>query len=278
MPVIGNLAVSVTANTLGLSKGLGGATSIVSGFSSKVAGLAGIAAPLGAALAGVAASVKGIMEIGSAFDDIDRIAKAADQFGITTEEMVGLEHAAELSGVSTEQLAKAMQKATREGTTLADIADQVAAMEDPTERAQFAFKMLGRQGQDLLPLLAEGGDAIREMMAEGNLLAGFSREDAAKVEEANDAISRMKLAFTGVARDIAISLAPVVDRVAVGVKTLGMFARQAFTRITPIIEQTGNVLVAIWDVAWTAAKSALGGIFGTAQTTFAEIADGIPMP
>jgi len=245
---------------------------MITGFGSKIAGLAGIAAPVGAAIGGVLAAVKGIGEVGAAFGEIDRIAKSADSFGVTTEEMVGLEHAAELSGVSTELLGKAMKKATRDGTELATIADKIAAAESPTDRAKIAFDALGKSGQDLLPLLSEGGDAIRAMMAEGADLAGFSREDAAKVEEANDAISRMKLAFTGVARDIAISLAPMIDKVAVGVKTLGTWTRDAFTQITPIIEQTGNVIISGWNAVRSATTAVFGGLLGSAQTTFSDVA------
>ena len=60
MPVIGNLAVAVTANTIGLKKGLSGATSIIGGFGSKIAGLAGALLPLGAAIGGVFGAQKAI--------------------------------------------------------------------------------------------------------------------------------------------------------------------------------------------------------------------------
>lgn len=278
MAGIGDLVVTLGMNTKPFAGGVSSARSMLGGFASGIGtigvgigSLGAVLGPMALGLAGVVGAVKGIGEVSAAFSDIDRIAKAAESFGITTEEMVGLEHAANLSGVSAETLGKAMQKATRNGTDLGTIADKIAAAETPTQKAKIAFDELGRSGQDLLPLLNSGGDAIRDMMAEGSELGGFSREDAGQVEAANDAISRMQLAFTGVARDIAVSLAPTIEKVAVGVKTLGMWTRDAFTQITPIIEQSGSVIIAVWDGVSSAVMSVFGGLFGTAQTTFADI-------
>jgi hypothetical protein len=236
-----------------------------------------VAAPIAGVVAGVVSVAKGIGAVTGAFDDIDRIAKAADALGLTTEDMVGLEHAAELSGVSTEALGNAMQKAVRKGTDLFTIADKIAAAESPTERAKIAFDELGRSGQDLIPLLSEGGDAIRAMMAEGSALAGFSREDAAKVEEANDALSRMQLAFTGIAREAAIALAPAVDLIAVGVQKVGEWGRQAFTDLQSFavdafltMEFGWQNMGAIATVAWDTIKLGAIGFYEDTKFMFTD--------
>lgn len=225
MSLVGDLVVNLGINSRSFSSGLTSARGALGTFAGSVGSTLKSVTALGAGFLGIGTAFKGMMEVGQAFGDIDRIAKSAQSFGLTTEEMVGLEHAAELSGVSAETLAKAMQKATREGLNLADIADRMAAIKDPSERAAYAFKTLGRNGQALIPLLSAGGDELRKMMNEGNRLAGFSGVDAAKVEEANDAITRMQLAFTGIARDLAITLAPTIDAIAVKIQQWGEAAR-----------------------------------------------------
>lgn len=225
MGMVGDLVVNLGVNSRSFTSGLNAARGTLGSFSGSVGSVLKTVTGLGIGLLGVGTAVKGMTEVGQAFGDIDRIAKSAQSFGVTTEEMVGLEHAASLSGVSAETLAKAMQKATREGLNLADVADTMAAIDDPSERAAYAFKTLGKNGQELIPLLSAGGDALRKMMEEGNRLAGFSGVDAAKVEEANDAITRMQLAFTGVAREIAIAVAPAVETIAVKVQQWGEAAK-----------------------------------------------------
>lgn len=241
---------------------------IVKGFGASIGGIASSMLPLATGLTGVLAAVKGIGEVGQAFGDIDRIAKSAASFGITTEEMVGMEHAAELSGVSVDQLAAAMKRAVRNGTSLPAIADKIAATTDPTERAKIAFDELGKSGQDLIPLLSGGGAALQEMVDEGNRLAGFSGVDAAKIEEANDAITRMQLAFTGIARDLAIELAPAVEMIAVGVQKVGEWGRAAFTDVKNfaidaflVAEFGWNHIGEIATLAWNTIKLGAIGFF-----------------
>lgn len=225
MSLVGDLVVNLGVNSRTFTSGLNAARGSLGSFAGSVGSVLKTVSGLGVAFLGVGTAVKGMTEVGQAFGDIDRILKSAQSFGLTTEEMVGLEHAANLSGVSAETLAKAMQKATREGLNLADVADTMARITDPSERAAYAFKTLGRNGQELIPLLMNGGDALRAMMEEGNRLAGFSAVDAAKVEEANDAITRMQFAFTGVAREIAVAVAPAVETIALKVQEWGEAAK-----------------------------------------------------
>lgn len=267
MSLVGDLVVNLGVNSRTFTSGLSAARGTLGSFAGTVGSTLKTVTGLGIGLLGIGTAVKGMTEVGQAFSDIDRIAKSAQSFGLTTEEMVGLEHAAELSGVSAEELAKAMQKATREGLNLADVADKMQSIKDPSERAAYAFKTLGKNGQTLIPLLSAGGDELRKMMEEGNRLAGFSGVDAAKVEEANDAITRMQLAFTGVARDIAIAVAPAVDMIAVKVQQWGEAARPV---IQSVIEAFNFGIRNAADL-WTLGLTELG-LF------FAEWAGGIAAP
>lgn len=273
MAIIGQINTVVSATTAPLNTGLSRAAGMIQGFGSKVIGLTKAIAPLGAALGGIVATIKGVTSVAGEFGDIDRIAKFAAATGQSTEQLVGLEHAANLSGVSMTSLQNAQKRLMREGIGIGDLADQMAAIESPVERARLAYDKLGRSGQDLIPLLSQGGDAIRDMVQEGADLAGFTAVDAAKVEAANDAISRMKLAFTGVARDIAITLAPAVQFVSDNVQVLGRFMRSAFQAVSPIVKQLGNVVHAAFTTIGGVVSSVFGGVAEKGLSLFSSLRD-----
>lgn len=53
---------------------------------------------------------------------------------------------------------------------LRDLADRMAATEDPAQRAYDAAKLLGEGAEDIAPLLAKGADGMRQMAADANEL------------------------------------------------------------------------------------------------------------
>jgi len=111
--------------------------------------------------------------------------------GIAAESLYALSYAADQNGVSMQGLVKsmifmhknlfAMQKGTKSaveafgrlGLSAKDlagktpdeqfliIADRIASIKDPTQRAALALKVFGRSGAMLLPLLSQGSGAIR---------------------------------------------------------------------------------------------------------------------
>lgn len=273
MATIGDIAVRVTAITSPLTSGLSKAGASVRGFGSGITAVASRMAPLAAGVAAVGAAFKGVTDVAKQMGEIDRIAKAARSVGTTAEHMVGLEHAAELSGVGVTQLADAMKRATRQGLSIESVADQIANLKSPVERAALAYKSFGKSGQDLLPLLMSGSTAIRDMVAEGQRLAGFSLVDAAKVEEANDAITRMKLSFTGVARVAAVELAPAVNVVARGVTALGGVIRSMADATRPVIQQLGNVFLSWGQFIFDGWSGIFRDLFSAVGGTVTSIRD-----
>jgi len=250
---VGNLAVNIIANTSGFTSGihgvrqqvaslpsvLGQATSGLSSFASKMLGLVGVT--IGAAAA--------VRSLSSSMDAIDKVAKLSDSTGISTEALVGLQHAATLAGSSTEGLDKSLNKMVRtigdavsgeraqvqalsdiglSANTLAAqspdeafgrIADAINKLPTAAERAAAAVAIFGKSGQDLLPTLALGSSGLAAARKEAEQLGiTFSRLDAAKVEEANDAITRMKEAAQGLFNVLAIELAPVITAVSQAVQ------------------------------------------------------------
>ena len=97
--------------------------------------------------------------------------------------------------------------------------------------------VFGKSGQGLLPLLSSGAAGLGAMQAEAAALGlSFSRLDAAKVEEANDAISRVKAVFVGLARSAVISLAPSLQSAAEGFKSFAVTARANIQQILPTLQ------------------------------------------
>lgn len=84
--------------------------------------------------------------------------------------------------------------------TLADLADQFIAIEDPAKRAQFAQDNLGRAYAKYLNVLAQGGDALRRNAQDVNKNLILTDEQIAKTEEyrlqldnLNDTIEGLKV-------------------------------------------------------------------------------------
>ncbi len=211
------------------------------------------------ALDAVAASVrKGLAEI-------DQISKVAARLDISAESLIGFQHAADLSGVGAEEfnkdlemLAKNLGNAAVKGGPVADalasigldarklaeqgldrsfleIADAIAAVENPTQRAALAQQLFGRSGKDLLNTLALGSQGISELAKRADLLGlTISDLDAQRVEAANDAVDELSKAWDGFGRQLAVELAPHIKDVAEGV--LAMI--DAFGGVRGVVENS----------------------------------------
>lgn len=221
----------------------GAGAGIISGLKSVVTA-ASIAAT--GAAAGLALLVKG------SFDRVDALAKTADSLGITTEALSGLRHAADLAGVSNEEFDKNLIKMTKNVAAAAQgnagaaaafdrlglsasrleklgadnqikaIADQLKTVTNPTERAALAMSIFGKEGAKMVNVLADGAEGLSEAQAEAAKLGlTISRLDAARIEIANDSITRLKGVLTGAAQTIAIQLAPFVAEAAKRLTAMG---------------------------------------------------------
>src|SRR5207247_2365101 len=95
------------------------------------------------------------------------------------------------------------------------IADKISKIENPAERATAAMQIFGKSGQQLLPLMMSGAEGLAAAQKEAEKLGlTYNRVDAAKVEAANDSMTRMKAVVTGVGNQLAIQLAPFIDAAA----------------------------------------------------------------
>lgn len=241
---IGNLVVKLTAVTAPFTRGLASASSTVSGFVGGVARAGVQIAKMATAAAAAGAAITGYFVRGQ-MQSIDATAKLADQLGFTTEQLVGLQHAADLAGVSSDELSAGMRRMLKNisdaGNGLATakrslddlglsqaklegmspdeqfkaIADAFATIPSFADRARIAQDLFGRSGVKLISIMQGGAAGIEAAQKEAEKLGlTFSRVDAAKVEAANDAMTRLWSVLTGAARTLAIELSPFITAAA----------------------------------------------------------------
>lgn len=210
-------------------KGFAGAGEAVSSLGERIPGVGGAMAalsggPMLAAAAGAAALIGGFgMMVMSSIDAADSMNDLSLRLGISTERLSVLSLYAEQSGTDIDTLAKAMGKlgakvADGDGTlkamgvtasstdeALFQVADKIAATEDPMMRLKLATDAFGKSGQDMLPLLVQGGEALREM---GGSAAIVTTEMARMSDEFNDGMAVLKAQATDVGMKLATAVLP----------------------------------------------------------------------
>lgn len=201
-------------------------------------------------MAGVVAAIAGPAALGalvkSSMANVDAQQKLASRLGLTQEALAGLTLAAsETAGVSQNTLGMALQRMTRRTAEAAQgigeargaikelglDAGKLAAMSpDQQFRAiseamqgvasqgdalRLSFKLFDSEGAALVSTLREGPEALAEYeQAARDLGLSLDRIDTAKIERANDAIGRSKLAFQGLGNTIAVEVSPFLTRLA----------------------------------------------------------------
>jgi hypothetical protein len=225
------------------------AKQVQSRFSFGRAGLLGGAFGAGAVIGSTI--VRGVQRALSVFGDLrtklDDAAKAARRFGTSTETWQGIAHAADLSGVSTEKLRAGMIRFRQnvEGPldeALFNLADRYASLDSPMERAQLLAENFGRSGVELSAMFEGGGESLRGMVGEMTKYgAALQDADATKIEAANDAITRAKLAVQGIAQRLLIAYAPALQFWADRLASL-------FTGVQPLVSWLGRAIEAFWEI------------------------------
>jgi hypothetical protein len=100
---------------------------------------------------------------------------------------------------------------------LGAVADKLASIKDPAERAAAGFELGGRRGQMMAEMLKDGAaslDAIREKMKLQGV--AFSHADVEELHHAHDAMLDIERTIKGVRNQLAIQLSPIVRDIAEG--------------------------------------------------------------
>ena len=244
MASIVTLAAKLTANTAPFNKKMKGARKHVTAFSSSVAQTAKRMSMFGGAMAALAAG--GLLRlVKQQAKVIDQIGKLSDVLNITTEGLISFQYGATLSGASAEAMNKALEIFVRRmgeatsgsgeairglemlnlrasdlvamdtGEAIKLVADRINTLPTAAKKAAAAYFMLGRGGMALSNFLMLGSKGIALFEKEARRLGiTVSRIDAAQVEALNDSVYRLKQAFVGIGRTLAIHAAPYVEALA----------------------------------------------------------------
>jgi hypothetical protein len=210
----------------------------------KTAAMAKQLAAVGAAAAAAgAALVAGLVKSG--LESIDTQAKLARQLGGTIDGLRGLQLAGDDAGISQEELTSAMEKLNARlgeaqrgvGTAkaaldalglsasalskmdtdqrMATIADRVKELGLSSSQTADLLRQLGIRNTELVELMRNGGDAIRAARKEvDDFGLSVSEVDAAKIEAANDAMSRIGRVMESIRNQITIAFAPLLTELA----------------------------------------------------------------
>ena len=274
----GKAVVSVEANRSRLAQGLAAAQKQLKSFASGAAKIGGGAlAGSAAVLAPLAAAVKHFADAGSELSDMSQ------RTGASVEALSGLGYAAKMSGSSLEDVEKGLRK-MQKGLAAGDegfaelgisieklkgyapedqmrmIADVLAKIENPADRAAAAMKILGKGGTALLPMMADGAKGIDMVVAEAESLGLImSGEAAASADVLGDSIDKMTISTGSLVNTIAAQLAPAFTA-ALAVMTY------TITTARDWIAANQGVVLAIAGVA------AVLGVLGAGLVTAAGVA------
>ena len=318
---VGNLKIQLDAVTNRFDRNMKNAGKRVTMFQRTAQKARKIAVGLGRAFkfmavaaAGAAVAIGGMLL--KNMKTLDTLAKNASTLGIASDKLSGLHMAAELTGTSLEKLNDGLAKMQRniseanQGTGTAidalemlglsaekminlspheqfyAIADALLQITNQSDRMSIAMDIFGRGGADLLNTLALGAEGLRAVQLEAEMLGGaFSEDDLARVEAANDAILKMKVAFGAVVKRLTIELSPTIETIAEQFKEMAISGD--FKGINTIIEKMVNsfqsllknidALKAGFGFVWSVIKGIVSGLIaavGLAVTLVEVIATG----
>ncbi|MEM8499888.1 MAG: hypothetical protein AAF542_17830 [Pseudomonadota bacterium] len=241
-------------------------------------------------IGGIAAVSLGAV-VRSSLQTSDALAKTSAKLGIAQDKLQGLRLAAsQTAGVSNKTLDLALQRMTRRLAEAANgtgeaknavqelglsakhlaavspdaafkkIAEAMASIDGQGNKLRLAFKLFDSEGAALVNTLNAGVGALEDYQKEAIALGiAFTRVDTAKIEAANDAMEKAKLATQGVSNKLTVALAPILkvvsDRYVEAVKNQG--------DLTEKIKSGMNVAVRVIGVfadGWHGIKVAVAAV------------------
>jgi hypothetical protein len=176
--------------------------SMVSPVTLVSAGIAGVGAV-------IASSIKDVSEYNRT------VMLLSQNLSLTSEETSRIIQVADDFGISIDQVRTSLQFAAKNGfaptvENLANLADHLKTVQDPTVRAAELTKIFGRSWSELTPLLNAGGDAIRNGSAaieDGLIVTQAAIDQSERLRIANDRVSD---SFTSIKNSIGNTATPAL--------------------------------------------------------------------
>lgn len=195
----------------------------VVGGINKLTGLGSLIEELGGKLA-AALTVGALVEFTRrAIEGADAIGKLAQKTGVAIQQLSGLGAVAAADDVSLQELQIGIKGLSewmvKNGQASADVnevllkqADIFASMPDGAQKTALAMDRFGRAGQEMIPFLNKGAEAIRAQMEEArDLGAVVGPAFAASAAQFNDNLHRVRLVFQGFFNQIAEQILPTLN-------------------------------------------------------------------
>lgn len=195
---------------------------------------------------GVGLSVAGLASLAKqGIDAADALQDLSDRVGVSVKDLASFKLAAQLADTSLENVGAGIAKLSRtigdaeRGNTAAaealaelgirakdpkeaflQLADAVQRIEDPTRRASLLNAVLGRSYQELLPLLQQGGESLRQAARDAESYAEAMARLAPDAGEFNDNLDRLKQESAGASAAVLERLVPSLADTSKAVKEL----------------------------------------------------------
>lgn len=220
-----------------------------------------------------------VQAVKQALDYAASIGEVASQLGVTTTELQVYRYAATQVNLTQEELEKGLAKLTLTlgkaasgakaeasyfqtlgiavkdaegnirptGDVLLDLADRLAAIPDPAQRAAAVFAIFGRQGQKLIPLLEGGSDGLKQFAAQAEEAGAVIAEgDIARADQTADKIEaltqQLKVDFS---REVAENADAILALAKALASLIGWLAK------------AGSAYIGFWSTVGTQAGRAL---------------------
>lgn len=245
MTALGSLVVSLSANTAEFTAGMDKAAYQTDKAMKQ---MAQEAEAVGQAIKGMAIVGAGALAllVKNTIDAADNLRDMSQKTGIAVETLNGLGFAAGQAGGSLESIVGAAGKLNKsiseaaggnketaeafkalgisvldaEGNlkkadvVMAEVADKFEGFEDGPEKSALALRIFGKAGADMIPLLNDGGAAMRENTEYAQKYSGMTKDLADASDNFNDTMGKLTLQQTGFANEMTKAVLPILQAVA----------------------------------------------------------------
>lgn len=240
-PVIEDLTKFATLEPDAPVRGLGSAFAALKVAAGAFLGLGAVQYLRGLSheMMGMASQVSHLAErVGVSTDAIQELQYAAKdsdvEVGTLTTGLRSLQVQAEAAKAGSKESAKAFAAfgiSAKEAAALPidalleRVADAFKGTDDASQKAALAQKIFGRAGGELIPLLNQGSEGLRELRAEARALGGGLSEDAiATFGELEKSTKKMDFALLGLKSTLGQAIIPTLTRLLeIGNRVLGWF-------------------------------------------------------
>ena len=283
--VVGDIAIQIGADIGPLVRELGKASGAVDAFGAKTSG--GMSRGMKAATIAGSAMATTVLSVGAALgtltmrsmESIDALSKQARAVGISVASFQAMAQVAQEAGVESDALSKILIKMQDNLAALGNgsasqveafgklgltfqqlhglgadeqflrIAQALEGVSDPAERTAAALDLFGKGGAGAVNMLGDYGAAVKEAAQwQREFGLAVSDVDAKNIEAANDAMGRISIAVGTLGTQLAVTFAPAIEAVSIGITQMIKYLTQADTAL----EKTfGSEWVAILGAAFS---------------------------